>query len=98
MFGRESSSSVAIHDLFSVIPMDFQLHKLTSYKYILNFDILVNEIFNIVTVDKTFNTIILNPVSLFLDISFNSFLKTFNNLLISKYRIGGGGIGIVLNL
>jgi hypothetical protein len=93
MFEKENLNSVAIFDLFHVIPMDFQLSKSTFFKFIINLkNLSFNKIYDHVAINKAFNTIIFSFHStlLFLSNIFNPLLRIFKNREIS-IKIWGGG-------
>ncbi|MCL2157494.1 MAG: hypothetical protein FWH54_05685 [Methanobrevibacter sp.] len=94
MFTKESLGSVAILDLFHVIPMGVQLHTSRSFNHVFNFlDFRKYKIFNFLAIDKVFNVILnFSSILLFLlGIFFNSLLKVFNNILILKTIMSWGG-------
>lgn len=92
---RKDINSIAILDLFNLIPMDFQLYRLTSSKNIFNFKIIIiNKIYGFLAIYKYFNTIIPNfySISLLLfDMIFNHPVRIFKNLSVAKInKIWGG--------
>jgi len=91
MFERENLNSVAIHNLFHLIPTIFELQKSTSFKSIPSLkNLSINEIYNPVAIDNSFNTITVSFHSVFLFLSdiFSFFLRILTNRII--ITPGGG--------
>lgn len=87
-------NSVAILDLFQMIPINFLLNNSISSNNIFNFIILlISKLYCFIAIYRTFYIIILNfcSFSLFLlDVIFNYLVKVSKNLSIAKNNYGGG--------
>lgn len=64
---KKEVNSIAILDLFHIIPINFQLYKLNSFNQVLIFiNRIINKIYDCLAIYKDFNNIITNFHAVFL--------------------------------